>query len=109
MLQFFSKLMFGHFRRHRLEALLCLMGIALGVAVVIAIESAVRACVGSFRGAVESIAERSTHSVFAEDGTIADRVYIELKTKHPDLAMAPVIDRGVLVSRRDKILSRSPG
>ncbi len=100
MLQFFSKLMFGHFRRHRLEALLCLMGIALGVAVVIAIESAVRACVGSFRGAVESIAERSTHSVFAEDGTIADRVYIELKTKHPDLAMAPVIDRGVLVSRQ---------
>ncbi len=99
MLLFFSKLTRGHFRRHRLEALLCLLGIALGVAVVIAIESAVRACVGSFRGAVESIAERSTHSIFAEDGPIPDAIYIQLKKSHPDLAMAPVIDRGVLVSR----------
>jgi len=81
MIQFFAKLTHGHFRRHRLEALLCLLGVALGVAVVIAIDSAVAACVRSFSGAVSTLAERSTHSIFAEDGTIADQAYIDLLKK----------------------------
>src|SRR5947209_5343446 len=97
MLRFFAKLTFGHFRRHRLEALLCLVGVALGVAVVVAIDSAVAACVRSFSGAVSSLAERSTHGVFAEQGTIADQQYIDLLKKKLPFPLAPVIDRGVLV------------
>ena len=41
MIRFFAKLTRGHFRKHRLEALLCLIGVTLGVAVVISIDSAV--------------------------------------------------------------------
>src|ERR1700744_1626034 len=77
-LHLFSSLMLGHFRRHRLEFLLCLLGVALGVAVVVAIDSAVTACVGSFSGAVQSLAERSTHSIFSAQGMITDRQYVDL-------------------------------
>ncbi|HSV13890.1 MAG TPA: ABC transporter permease [Tepidisphaeraceae bacterium] len=99
MIQFFAKLTHGHFRRHRLEALLCLLGVALGVAVVIAIDSAVAACVRSFSGAVSTLAERSTHSIFAEGGTIADQAYMDLLKRKLPYPLAPVIDRGVLIDR----------
>lgn len=96
MIRFFSQLTLGHFRRHRLEALLCLAGVALGVAVMIAIDAAVRACVDSFEGAVGSLAERSTHGIFAEQGTISDDAYLDLKRRRLPFPMAPVIERGVL-------------
>jgi putative ABC transport system permease protein len=96
-IRFFFNLTRGHFRRHRLEALLCLAGVALGVAVVVAIDSAVAACVDSFRGAVDTLAERSTHSIFADNGTVSDADYIALLRKHPPVPLAPVIDRSVLV------------
>jgi putative ABC transport system permease protein len=95
---FLAKLVRGHYRRHRLEGALCLLGVALGVAVVIAIDAAVHACLQSFSGAVESLAERSTHSIFAEDGTISDETYIALLKRKLPFPLAPVIDRGVTVS-----------
>jgi putative ABC transport system permease protein len=101
LIRFFAKLTRGHYRQHRLEGLLCLLGVALGVAVLVAIDAAVNACVQSFGGAVQSLAERSTHSIFAEDGTIADETYIELRKKMLPFPLAPVIDRGVLASSGD--------
>jgi putative ABC transport system permease protein len=96
MLRLFIHLISGHMRRHRLEATLCLVGVALGVAVVVAIDAAVAACVQSFSGAVDSLAQRSTHSIFAETGPITDDQFIgllKLKLRYP---LAPIIDRGVL-------------
>ena len=92
------KFIFGHFRRHRLEALLCLVGVALGVAVVVAIDAAVAAAVQSFGGAVESLAERSTHSIFAETGGVPDSLYVRLLHEKLPGPIAPMIDRGCLVS-----------
>jgi putative ABC transport system permease protein len=101
-IRFFGKLTFGHFRRDRLEALLCLIGVALGVAVVVGIDSAVAACVRSFGGAVQTLAQRSTHSIFAEAGSIPDSVYIDLLKKKLSVPLAPVIDRRVLISVKGK-------
>jgi putative ABC transport system permease protein len=98
---FFAKLTFGHFRKHGLEALLCLIGVALGVAVVVAIDSAVAACIRSFQGAVSTLAERSTHSIFAENGSIPDDVYISLANRHLPSPTAPMIDR--------RVLTKAPG
>src|SRR3954470_13156301 len=97
-LAFFARLTAGHVRRHRLEAVLCLAGVALGVAVVVGIDAAVAACVRSFGGAVQSLAERSTHGVFDEDGSIPDETYIALARRKLPYPLAPVIDRGVLVA-----------
>ncbi len=90
------RLTWGHFRRHRLEGLLCLAGVALGVAVVVAIDSAVKASVESFGGAVSALAERSTHSIFAISGPLSDEQYIALVREKPPYPLAPVIDRNVL-------------
>ena len=97
-IHFLARFSGGHFRRHRLETFLCLIGVALGVAVVVAIDSAVEACVQSFQGAVQSLAERSTHSIFAQEGKIADEVFIRLQLQKLPYPMAPIIDRGVLVA-----------
>ena len=98
MIGFFARLTRGHYRRHRLEGLLCLLGVALGVAVVVGIDAAVAACVQSFSGAVQSLAERSTHGIFADEGTISDDTYIALQKRELPFPLAPVIDRGILVS-----------
>lgn len=98
MIAFLARLVRGHYRRHRLEGVLCLLGVSLGVAVVVAIDAAVNACVQSFGGAVQSLAERSTHSIFSEDGTIPDQTYIDLLRRKLPFPLAPVIDRGVMVS-----------
>ncbi len=96
MIGFLAKLIVGHTRRHRLEAVLCLVGVALGVAVVIAIDAAVSACVDSFGGAVRTLAERSTHSVFADAGTLSDEQYLALLRRDLPVPLSPVIDRRVL-------------
>ena len=102
MIALFAKLAAGHFRKHRLEGLLCLVGVALGVAVVIAIDSAVAACVRSFQGAVNTLAERSTHSIFATDGPLTDEAYLSLLRSRPPCPMAPMIDRGVLAANGNR-------
>jgi putative ABC transport system permease protein len=61
----------------------------------------VNASVESFKGAVQTMAERSTHSIFAETGTISDQQYVELARRNLPYPMAPVIDRGVLVEQGD--------
>src|SRR5438445_11179123 len=91
-LAFFASLTVGHVRRHRLEAVLCVLGVALGVAVVVGIDAAVAACVRSFGGAVQSLAERSTHPIFAAEGAIDDQQYIDLLKRRLPHPLAPVID-----------------
>ena len=107
MIGFFIKLIHGHIRRHRLEALLCLVGVALGVAVVVAIDAAVAACVQSFSGAVDTLAQRSTHSIFADSGTLADEQYIALLKQHLNCPLAPMIDRGVLAATKSAAPTRA--
>src|SRR3954462_15748412 len=101
MLRFFRNLLAGHTRRHRLQAGLCVLGGGRGVAVVVGIDAAVEACVRSFGGAVQSLAERSTHSIFATEGTITDQQYIDLLRPPLPQPLAPVVDRRVLVATLD--------
>ena len=98
MVRFLAKLIAGHVRRHRLEAVLCLVGVALGVAVTVAVDAAVTACVQSFGGAVDSLAQRSTHSVFAASGTLTDEQYIALLRRDLPVPLSPVIDRRILAN-----------
>ena len=101
MIPFLLKLIAGHVRRHRLEAVLCLVGVALGVAVTVAVDAAVTACVQSFGGAVDALAERSTHSVFADAGTVTDEQYIALLKRDLPCPLSPIIDRRILVGEHE--------
>jgi putative ABC transport system permease protein len=83
----------GHFRKHLLEAVLCVIGVALGVAVAVGIDGAVSASLASFRGAVESVSGAATHSVISTTGALTDEQYIALARVHHPWPMTPVIDR----------------
>src|SRR5437867_1889876 len=95
MIRFFTKLTHGHFRRHRLEALLCLLGVALGVAVVVAIDAAVAACVRSFSGA-----ERTLRSFTKMQSTLDDAAFRTFLTEPGQV---------VLVDALAKRLNVGPG
>ena len=72
------------------------MGIALGVAVVVGIDLAVGACVSSFASAVETLADRATHSITSTrggDGMLTDEEYISLVKADLSMPLSPVIDR----------------
>ena len=93
MIRLALKLTRGHFRRHLLEAGLCVVGVALGVAVAVGIDGAVAASVASFRGAVRSVSGNATHSIVSTNGTLTDEQYIRLARQRPPWPMTPVIDR----------------
>ena len=100
MIQLAVKLARGHFRRHLLEAVLCVMGVAIGVAVAVGIDGAVSASIGSFRAAVQSVSGNATHSITSGEGPLTDEQYIQLaRQPHPG-TMTPVIDRHLTASTR---------
>lgn len=86
----------GHFRRHLLEAMLCVIGVALGVAVAVGIDGAVSASIASFQAAVRSVSGSATHSIVGADGTLSDDQYIDLARKPHPWPMKPVIDRRLI-------------
>ncbi len=98
MIRLALKLFRGHVRKHALEAALCLVGIALGVAVVVGIDLAVGACVSSFASAVDSLADRATHSIVSPRGSITDQEYIALARLDLATPLAPIIDRHLLAA-----------
>ncbi len=98
------KLFRGHVRKHALESLLCLVGIALGVAVVVGINLAVAACVSSFASAVDTLADRATHSIISTRGSsvsLTDEDYIALAKLNLPTPMAPIIDRRLAATAKD--------
>jgi putative ABC transport system permease protein len=93
------KLFRGHVRKHALEAVLCLVGIALGVAVVVGIDLAVAASVSSFAAGVETLADRATHSITSTrggEGGVTDAEYVALARADLPTPLSPVIDRRVV-------------
>jgi putative ABC transport system permease protein len=95
------KLFRGHVRKHALEAVLCLVGIALGVAVVVGIDLAVGASVSSFAAGVETLADRATHSITSTHGMVTDAEYVALANAEPEMALSPVIDRRLSATGRN--------
>lgn len=61
-----------HLRRKRLETLLCLLGIALGVAVMVSIDLANQNALRSFRRTVDAVTGRATHQILGGPAGIPD-------------------------------------
>ncbi|MGF1634377.1 MAG: FtsX-like permease family protein [Phycisphaerae bacterium] len=103
MLRLIANLTRGHFRSHKVELALCLIGVALGVAVLVGIELAVAASVRSFEGAVTQLMDRATHSIRHDRGHVTDEEYIDLVLKRWPEPLAPVIDRRVIHAADDGV------
>lgn len=83
-----------HFRRHPLQAVLAVLGIALGVAVVIAIDLATTSARRAFAWSSAAVAGGATHEVVGSGAGLPDSAYRIVRV---DLGLeaAPVVDASV--------------
>jgi len=84
-----------HLTRHRWQALLALIGVAMGVAIVTAVDLANQAASASFRLSAEQVSGNTTHRLVGVDGVLPDVIYRDLYVTPGAPPMAPVIEASV--------------
>ncbi|NUM74579.1 ABC transporter permease, partial [candidate division KSB1 bacterium] len=80
-----------HLRRRPLEALLSLLGIAIGVAVMAGIDLANENALQSFRNTVDAVSGRATHQIFGSAAGIPDSLATRI-LRQPRLQATPLIE-----------------
>ncbi|MEJ2718684.1 MAG: FtsX-like permease family protein [Deltaproteobacteria bacterium] len=81
-----------YYGRHRLLALLCLLGISLGVGIVVAVELINDSALSSFASSVDFLSGKATHSVISGYGRIDEDRFMQIWT-NPDVeAASPVVE-----------------
>lgn len=78
--------------RHRLLALLCLLGISLGVGIVVAVKLINDSALSSFASSVDFLSGRASHSVISGYGRIDEDRFIRIWTNPDVKAASPVIE-----------------
>jgi putative ABC transport system permease protein len=83
---------FKYYRRHTLLAMLCLLGISLGVGIIVAVELINNSALASFESSVDFLAGRATNSIISTYGRI-DEKYFKQFWENPRIAAAtPLVD-----------------
>lgn len=77
---------------HRLQTVLSVLGVALGVAVVLAIDVSIESSRAGFRISAETVAGRTTHVVTSESGALPDSIVGVLRRDFGVRAAAPVVE-----------------
>ena len=77
--------------RHRLQCLLAVSGVALGVAIVIGIQATQLAARDAFSAALEGVFGRATHGIRAPGGDLDEAVLAQVRIAAPELRPAPVL------------------
>lgn len=83
---------FKYYKRHTLLALLCLMGISLGVGIVVAVELINDSALSSFESSVDFLSGRATNSIISTFGRIDEKHFQEIWTNRKVKAASPVVD-----------------
>jgi putative ABC transport system permease protein len=81
-----------HLTGHRLQSLLSVLGVALGVAVVLSIDMAISSSREGFMISAETVAGRATHVVTSEVGTLDEALIGTLRLELGIRAAAPVVE-----------------
>lgn len=79
-------------RRHPLQVLLAVLGVALGVAVVIGIDLANSSASKAFRLSAETLSGKATHQILGGPEGLQDEVYSRLRLELGFRASAPVVE-----------------
>lgn len=84
--------------RHRLQCLLAISGIALGVAMVIAIQLIQAGARDALARAFDSLLGSATHYLVADSGAIDENLLFSLRRSHPDWRPAPLVEGSVSIA-----------
>ena len=107
------RVLLSYWPRHRLQCVLCLLGITLGVAVVTAMDLANASALTSFRQSISSVNGNATHQIGPLEGSYQNGVPEDLFPKVYStpgvIAAAPVIETyGTLVVDPNTNLGNTP-
>lgn len=86
--------------RHPWQAILAVLGVALGVAVVTAVDLANETAHRAFRIAAETVAGRATHQVVGGPQGLPEELYRRIRVEHHFRGCAPVLSTDVRVIGR---------
>jgi putative ABC transport system permease protein len=84
--------------RHRLQLVLAVLGVTLGVAVVVAVDVASASARRAFELSAEAVTGRATHIIDGGPGGVADSLYAVLRVGLGIDSVAPVVDRYVRIA-----------
>lgn len=103
----------SHWRAHKLQFAISLIGVALGVAVVTAMDLANVSALASFRDSIKTISGKATHQVIAAEGNFTSGVPEELFARIANvpgvIAAAPLIEaHGIILPTADATLGNTP-
>ncbi len=87
-----SKASLRYLTQHRLQLVLSVLGVALGVAVVLSIDVAIQSAQAGFRVSAETVSGRATHVVVSEIGRIDEAILARLRIEEDVGAAAPVVE-----------------
>ncbi|MGA8831881.1 MAG: FtsX-like permease family protein, partial [Desulfomonilaceae bacterium] len=83
---------FKYYRRHTLLAVLCLVGISLGVGIVVAVELINDSALASFESSVDFLSGRATNSIISTFGRIDEKHFKQIWKNPKVKAATPLID-----------------
>ncbi|HYF52597.1 MAG TPA: FtsX-like permease family protein [Planctomycetota bacterium] len=106
------RVLFSHWRRHKLQLAICLLGITLGVAVVTAMDIANASALRSFRQSISEVTGRATHQIAPAEGStltgVPDELFASI-VRNEGIKAAPVIEsHGILLADPDAELAGTP-
>ncbi len=81
-----------YYKRRRSLALLCLLGIALGVGIVVAVELINESALASFSKSIDFLSGRADYSVISDQGRLSEAEFVTLWKNRKIKAAAPVVD-----------------
>lgn len=89
-------------RRHPLQTLLAVVGVAVAVAVVVAVDLANHSAREAMRVSLESVSGRATHQLVGGPDGLDERLYTRLRTELGVSRAAPVVEGGMTVPEADE-------
>jgi putative ABC transport system permease protein len=111
-LRLLNKASVRYLKQHRLQSVLSLLGVALGVAVVLSIDLAIQSARIGFQVSAETVAGLATHAIQSDRGSIDEDFFTRLKLDLNITEAAPVVEGLVtstsLPGRTLKILGLDP-
>jgi putative ABC transport system permease protein len=78
--------------QHRLQLVLSVLGVSLGVAVVLSIDVAIQSAQAGFRVSAETVSGRATHQVVSDVGLVDESLVAMLRIEQDVRAVAPVVE-----------------
>ncbi|KPJ80132.1 MAG: hypothetical protein AMS19_09875 [Gemmatimonas sp. SG8_23] len=87
-----SRASLRYLTQHRLQLVLSVLGVALGVAVVLSIDVAIQSAQAGFRISAETVSGRATHAVVSDIGLIDESLVARLRIEEDVAAAAPVVE-----------------